>query len=81
MKLEQYLTQNNIKPVAFAASIDVAPSTITRIVKGERTPRIDLIAKIKAATGGLVTMEDWMQPLTSERLDAMFEEIGRGDAA
>ncbi|MCZ7974401.1 helix-turn-helix transcriptional regulator [Agrobacterium salinitolerans] len=62
MKLDQYLTDNKIKPVAFAASIDVAPSTITRILKGERTPRIDLIAKIKAATGGLVTADDWMEP-------------------
>lgn len=61
MKLEQYLKENEIKPVAFAASIDVAPSTITRILRRERTPQIDLIAKIKAATGGLVTMEDFLQ--------------------
>jgi plasmid maintenance system antidote protein VapI len=60
MKLEQYLKENDIKPVAFAASIDVAPSTITRILRRERTPQIDLIAKIKAATGGLVTMEDFL---------------------
>jgi plasmid maintenance system antidote protein VapI len=60
MKLEQYLKENDIKPVAFAASIDVAPSTITRILRRERTPQIDLIAKIKAATGGQVTMEDFL---------------------
>jgi predicted transcriptional regulator len=60
MKLEQYLKENDIKPVAFAASIDVAPSTITRILRRERTPQIDLIAKIKAATRGQVTMEDFL---------------------
>ena len=60
MKLEQYLKENDIKPVAFAASIDVAPSTITRIIRRERTPQIDLVAKIKAATGGQVTMEDFL---------------------
>lgn len=60
MKLEQYLTDKNIKPVAFAASIDVAPSTITRIIRGERLPRIDLVEKIKRATGGEVTLEDFL---------------------
>ena len=60
MKLEQYLREKDIKPVAFAASIDVAPSTITRILRGERTPRIDLIGKIKAATNGCVSADDWM---------------------
>ncbi|MGZ2484325.1 plasmid maintenance system antidote protein VapI [Rhizobium pisi] len=60
MKLEQYLKENDIKPVAFAASIDVAPSTITRIIRRERTPQIDLVAKIQAATGGQVTMEDFL---------------------
>lgn len=60
MKLEQYLTNNSIKPVAFAASIDVAPSTITRIIRGERLPRIDLVEKIKRATGGEVTLEDFL---------------------
>lgn len=61
MKLEQYLRDKNIKPAAFAASIEVAPSTITRILRGERTPRIDLIAKIKAATKGKVKAEDFME--------------------
>ncbi len=60
MKLATYLHENDIKPVAFAASLDVAPSTITRILRGERTPRIDLIAKIQNATGGKVAAEDWM---------------------
>lgn len=60
MKLEQYLKENDIKPVAFATMLEVAPSTITRILRRERTPQIDLIAKIKAATGGAVTMEDFL---------------------
>jgi plasmid maintenance system antidote protein VapI len=60
MKLATYLHENDIKPVAFAAMLDVAPSTITRILRGERTPRIDLIGKIKTATGGQVTADDWM---------------------
>lgn len=65
MKLEQYLKSKNIKPAAFAASIDVAPSTITRILRGERTPRIELAAKIKVATRGKVTVEDFMPEVAS----------------
>lgn len=65
MKLEQYLRENEIKPVAFAVSIDVAPSTITRILRGERTPRIDLIGKIKVATGGAVTADDFMSEVAA----------------
>lgn len=61
MKLETYLSEKKIKPAAFAASINVAPSTITRIIRGERTPRIDLIAKIKVATKGKVKAEDFME--------------------
>lgn len=64
MKLEQYLTDKQIRPVAFAASIGVAPSTITRILRGERSPGIELIAKIKEETGGEVAFEDWLSPAT-----------------
>lgn len=63
MKLEQYLTDNQIKPVAFAMAIGVAPSTITRIIRGERSPGIELIAKIKSATDGRVDFEDWLSTL------------------
>lgn len=62
MTLEQYLTDTNIKPVAFATSIGVAPSTITRILRGERSPGIDIIAKIKTGTHGKVDFEDWLSP-------------------
>lgn len=66
MKLEQYLTEQGIKPSAFAAEIGVAPSTITRLVKGERSPRLDLIMLIREKTGGAVTADDFFAP-ASER--------------
>jgi transcriptional regulator with XRE-family HTH domain len=64
MKLEQFLKEADKKPATFAAELGVAPSTITRILRGERTPRIDLIAKIAQATGQKVAAEDWftMEP-------------------
>lgn len=58
MKLATYLSENKISPSAFATSIGVEPSTITRILRGERRPGIDLMLKIKAATSGRVDVED-----------------------
>jgi transcriptional regulator with XRE-family HTH domain len=60
MTLEQYLTETNTKPIAFAGSIGVAPSTITRILRGERSPGIEIIAKIETGTGGKVAFKDWL---------------------
>lgn len=60
MKLETYLSENGIKPTAFATEIGVAPSTITRLLRGERSPRLELMQAIKRATGGAVTADDFM---------------------
>jgi len=49
MKLKNYLQENQIKPSIFAGQLGVAPSTITRLLKGERTPRIGLVAQIAKA--------------------------------
>jgi len=61
MKLETYLSERDIKPSAFAAEIGVAPSTITRILRGERSPGFDLVMRIQRATGGSVRAEDWYE--------------------
>lgn len=61
MRLDEYLIKRDVTPTAFAAEIGVAASTITRIIRGERSPRFDLVMKIKKATGGLVTDEDWYE--------------------
>jgi len=58
MDLAAYLTEHKIKPATFAAEIGVPPSTITRILRGERDPRGATIRKIVEGTGGLVTAGD-----------------------
>lgn len=66
MTLDQWLFENKIKPSVFAAEIGVAPSTITRLLKGERSPRLDLIAAIQRKTEGAVTAEDFMGQASPE---------------
>lgn len=55
MELAAYLSEHKIKPAAFAATINVPASTITRILRGERDPRAATIRKIVEGTKGLVT--------------------------
>jgi transcriptional regulator with XRE-family HTH domain len=60
MKLETFLSERNKKPSVFAAEIGVSPSTITRILRGERSPGLDLVMRINAATKGKVKPSDWL---------------------
>lgn len=66
MKLEQYLTANGKTPSAFAAEAGLPPSTITRLLRGERSPGIELIGKIIAATKGDVQAADFLPTPTSQ---------------
>lgn len=59
MKLDQYLRENGKTPSAFAAEIAVPASTITRLLAKERSPRLDLLVRIKVGTGGAVTPNDF----------------------
>ncbi|WHQ72556.1 helix-turn-helix domain-containing protein [Methylorubrum extorquens] len=55
MDLPAYLAERQITPTAFAGEIGVPPSTIHRIIRGERDPRGATIRKIVAGTAGKVT--------------------------
>lgn len=61
MTLEQYLNLVQKKPTTFAIDLGVPPSTITRILKGERSPGIDLMRRIKEKTDGAVTPNDFLE--------------------
>lgn len=60
MTLAEYLSQNEIKPSVFAAALGVAPSTVTRWIKGERRPELDLIVRIQETTAGKVSATDFL---------------------
>lgn len=65
MDLSSYLREADIKPTRFAEALGVPASTITRLLSGERSPRLDTIAKIERATGGKVTANDFLPPSPS----------------
>lgn len=59
MKLDQYLSQNQITDVAFAAKIGVASTTVMRWRRGLVRPDWSTIPKIGEATNGAVTANDF----------------------
>lgn len=61
MKLDQYLQESHIPARQFATTLGVHVSQVSRWASGDRTPSIDQAARIKEATGGRVTFEDFVQ--------------------
>lgn len=60
MKLEEYLTQESLKPAHFALRLGVPASTVMRWLKGDRTPSLASMDNISRATNGKVTSSDFL---------------------
>lgn len=60
MRLSDYLTAEQLSLTDFAKTIGVSTEAIRRYRDGERTPRPEQMVRIKAATGGQVTADDFM---------------------
>jgi transcriptional regulator with XRE-family HTH domain len=59
MRLADYLEKTETKPSQFAEKAGLAPSTVTRLLNGERKPGLDVLEKIAAASEGNVKAEDF----------------------
>lgn len=61
MKLAAYLEKRGVTPSRFASEAGLQPSTVIRILNGERpTPGIETLAKIMRASEGEVTPNDFV---------------------
>lgn len=82
MRLSEYLEAKKLKPSRFAEMVGVPASTITRLVRGERSPGIELIEKIVKATDGAITPNDFIAPAPHEVTAAGFlDQINAPEAA
>lgn len=61
MKLSDYLVREGLSQAAFAYTIGVSQQAVERYANGERIPRSEIMLKIKAATAGAVTADDFYQ--------------------
>lgn len=76
MTLASWLSETKISDAEFADRIGVSRQALWRYKAMERVPRPEILSRIHTATSGAVTANDFMQPVTPERLDAMFEAQG-----
>jgi plasmid maintenance system antidote protein VapI len=67
MILAKYLAERRIRRSHFALLVNVSASTITSLCKGEQWPSRDLAQRIAEQTGGLVTANDFAQPVNRKR--------------
>jgi DNA-binding transcriptional regulator YdaS (Cro superfamily) len=61
-KLAAWLERTETKRSAFAESVGVSPSYVTQLCAGTIWPGRDVIERIRDATGGEVTANDFMTP-------------------
>lgn len=76
MTLSEYLIAHDERPSAFAVRARVAPSTIGRILRGEREPGLAVAVRISRATDGLVSPEDLLCASKSADGVAKFSNDG-----
>ncbi|MCX7898496.1 MAG: helix-turn-helix domain-containing protein [Methylocystis sp.] len=60
MTLAEYLSSNGISDAEFAARIGVDTSFVFRLRKNQANPSFKSLAAIEAATGGAVTLADFI---------------------
>ncbi|MCR9215280.1 MAG: helix-turn-helix domain-containing protein [Proteobacteria bacterium] len=60
MKLENWLTDNDISASKFAQSINVDHSTVSRYLSGTRRPKPEILRRISAVTMEKVTPNDFL---------------------
>lgn len=67
MKLEEYLSSNNLTQLKFSASAGISNVHLGRLIKGRHLPSIPMIKKIEKATNGKVTINDFLREKVDER--------------
>ena len=60
MQLFEYLIQKDVSQTRFAEKIGVSQPTLSRYLVGQTIPSVITAVRIKDATRGEVTPEDWL---------------------
>lgn len=69
MRLSEYLSAEQLSLTDFAKAIGVSAEAVRRYRDGDRTPRPEQMVRIKAATSGAVTADDFM-PSPEQKTEA-----------
>ena len=60
MTLSEYLARSGLSQSELALQLDVAPSTVSRYLRGEIAPTLEQMGRIQKATNGAVQPNDWL---------------------
>jgi transcriptional regulator with XRE-family HTH domain len=60
MRLAEYLENSKISPAEFSRLIGVSQASVSRYAAGLRFPEPDILVRIKSATDGAVTADDFL---------------------
>lgn len=60
MNLQTWLEKNKLSPEDFAVRVGVSEGAVLKWLSGDRFPRPNSLSKIKLATGGKVTADDFV---------------------
>lgn len=60
MTLREYLQSRSIRQKAFADEIDATQGYVSKLVRGEVVPSMEIAAKIHRVTDGAVPYEAWI---------------------
>jgi DNA-binding transcriptional regulator YdaS (Cro superfamily) len=74
MTLSEYLAHHQTSASRFAKTLQVPASTITRLLKMERRPGIELVARIESATDGIVSRHELRPDIYGPRPTAEAEK-------
>ncbi len=77
--LDVWLRTNGLTRAQFADHIAEERSQITRLCNEDTWPNRKLAAKIRAATGGAVTVADFVDPALADGIVAMVNSQPRSD--
>ena len=69
MRLKDWLTERRMTGSDFADLISVDKSNVSRWINGHVRPEWDVIKRIKDATGGAVTADDFLDTPQSSDVD------------
>jgi transcriptional regulator with XRE-family HTH domain len=58
--LDRYLAERGMTNVEFGRAVDASEATISRLRKGKQAPSYSLVLRIRDATKGAVTADDFL---------------------
>lgn len=61
--LDLYLTERGLTNAVFGRSVGASEATISRLRNGKQAPSYALVRRIREATGGAVTADDFLPAL------------------